>query len=267
MVSSARTGKADGFSLGRVWVRMLPLLVLALVGALAGCVTADKYRLAEAGGPAAKALDLGTGTAPLDLTLANVIVTGGPGSWKRKALWDEYVVLLVNRGDAAITVQSAQLIDARARSYKPYLNPWELEELSYTTWDRSGRSALRAAGWTLEGGALALTAAVAESSVIKGGSPATLGKVAIAAAVGLIDLVVVAVLDSRNQSKVEEEFQRRRLRLPVLIAPQVSAKGSLFFPVTPEPRKLILNAGSSGQALEVTLDLDPLASLPRKSDR
>jgi uncharacterized integral membrane protein len=260
--------KLEVLSVNRIRERALPLIVFALVGALAGCVTADKYRLAEAGGSPAKALDLGTGTAPLGLTLTNVIVTGGPGSWKLKALWDEYVVLLVNRGDAAITVQSAQLIDTRAQAYEPYPSPWELEALGYTSWDRSGRSTLRAAGWTVEGVALALTAAIAGSSGRKPGPPSALGKVAIAAgAVGLVDLIVVAVLDSRNESKVEEEFQRRRLRLPLLIAPQESVKGSLFFPVTPEPRRLILNGVSGAQALEVTLDLVPLAGLQRKSDR
>jgi hypothetical protein len=33
-------------------------------------------------------------SAPLQAMLAALIVYGGPGSWKREALWDEYVVTI-----------------------------------------------------------------------------------------------------------------------------------------------------------------------------
>jgi len=253
----------------RAWVRALAALLSGLaICTLAGCATADKFRLAEPGAPPAKVLDIDSATAPLDVTLKSVIVTGGAGSWKLRALWDEYVVRLANRSDKEINLRSVQLFDAGGMACTPYDDPWKLEELRYSAWDQYGRSTLRAAGWTLEGTALVLTALVEGSSGIKPGPPNGLGKVAIAVGVlGLIDLVVVAVADSDNKEQVETEFRRRRLALPGRIAPHESIEASLFFPVTARPERLVLKADSDAQPLEVTLDLGAIAISRPAPDR
>jgi uncharacterized integral membrane protein len=267
MRTSAKLGRANGFTLSRAWTRALLPLALGLGCSLAGCVAADRFRLVEPVTPPASSLNIVAGTPPLELTLGNVITTGAPGSWKLKALWDEYVVRLTNRGDKAISVLSVQLIDARGLTCAAYEDPWKLEELSYAAWDQYGRSAFRAAGWTLEGLALTTAVAVSNSSGIKPGAPSALGKVAIVAGVvGLVDLVVVAVVDSHNKDKVETEFQRHRVHLPLAIGPQESVKGSFFFPVTPTPKALVLGANREGQALEVTADLAPVTIFRQKPE-
>ena len=76
-----------------------------------GCVSAKYQRAADDTPPptvlnlaATPAVSAGAPTAPsgLDARLNTVIVFRGPGSWKRDAYWDEYVLTLANRGAAPL---------------------------------------------------------------------------------------------------------------------------------------------------------------------
>jgi hypothetical protein len=90
---------------------VIATLVAALL-CLCGCV-ATKYKLAKKGAPPPQLLSVDFPPAPpLQPTLSTVISYRGPGTWKREALWDEYVVTLENRGDQPVTVDSATLADA-----------------------------------------------------------------------------------------------------------------------------------------------------------
>lgn len=263
MISISARGMTTGPVLNLTWMRALvaPLLAL-LYSSLAACTAADKYRLVEQAVPAAQVMDIATNSEPLDLKLRNVIVTGGPGSWKLKALWDEYAVTLTNRGARPINVLSVRLIGADHLSRAPFDDPWRLESLSDTAWNEYGRWTLRAIGIGIESVALGTAAVLAGSSGIKPGPPSPLGKVAIAVgALGLIDLVVVSVADSNSREKIEAIFQRRRLQVPTRIDPRESIDGSFFFPVTLQPKRLVLLAISDEQPLELTLDLDPIAPM------
>jgi hypothetical protein len=241
------------------------LATVALCCALAGCVTSKQYRLADANMAAAKPLGLSVSAAPIDLTLTNVIASEGPGSWKLQARWDEYVVSLVNHGGQPVVMQSARLIDARDQVRTPGDDPWELEKSSLTNWEKYGRTGLQILGGT---GAVALIAAISTSSCTAtgfavaacAGESSAKALVAIPA-IGLIEILVVAGMDQDNKAKVQHEFQRRRLTLPLVVAPKESLKGSLFFPITPGPKRLILLGRSGEQPLEVALELDSLAGL------
>ncbi len=46
-----------------------------------------------------------------------------------------------------------------------------------------------------------------------------------------------------------------------MVSPGASAQGSLFFPMTPGPRRLTLRSYAGEARLEVTLELKPLAGL------
>ena len=82
---------------------VLSLTVLALV--FTGCAT-DKPAP-----PPPLVLDL-IGTHPdAEVTLHTVIVPGGPNAWTPAALWDEYVLTIVNRSSHALTFESAKLAD------------------------------------------------------------------------------------------------------------------------------------------------------------
>ena len=104
-------------------------IVAAVAFSLTGCVS-PRYRLAEEGTPLALALDISFPQAPLQATLDAIIAYGGPGSWKREALWDEYVVTLQNHGERPVTINSATLADSDGTAYAAGNDPWALEKQS-----------------------------------------------------------------------------------------------------------------------------------------
>jgi hypothetical protein len=231
-------------------------------------VTSKKYRLAKADTPAAQPLDLKVAVAPVDLTLATVIVFKGPGSWKREARWDEYVVVLLNRGEQPVVVDSAELIDLQGQVRTPGDDPWKLEKLSRSNWDKYGKTGLH----VVEGaGAAALYAGAAVSAAYgsaMGGAGGAAGGVVVLSVIpiiGLVDISAVAVMNHKNKASVQQEFQRRRLQLPHSVAPGESATGSLFFPMTPGPQRLILRGHNGELPLEVVLELGPLSGLHLQS--
>ena len=57
---------------------------------------------------------------------------GAPGSWKREAFWDEYVVSLRNDSDQPIELSSATLSDYAGVARAPGSDPWKLERESKT---------------------------------------------------------------------------------------------------------------------------------------
>jgi len=99
-------------------------LVLVVAAALAGCVTRG-YKLAPKDAPAATALNLPAAQPSVDATLQTVIVYKGPGSWKREAYWDEYVLTIANRGAVPLTITSAALHPTEGEPVAPTLGSWK----------------------------------------------------------------------------------------------------------------------------------------------
>ncbi|HEY8996084.1 MAG TPA: hypothetical protein VIM71_15565, partial [Lacunisphaera sp.] len=122
------------------WRAPLAACAILLLGfALAGCVTAKKYRRTKEGAPPAVPLNYTAAIPALELTLGSVIVYDGPGSWKQRARWDEYVVSLANRGVEPVAIESAVLIDLLGAELVPGADPWKLEQLSEANWKRYSR--------------------------------------------------------------------------------------------------------------------------------
>ena len=232
--------------------------------ALTGCVTSKKYRLAKDDAPPAQAISLDTVALPAGLHLETVIVIKGPGSWKREARWDEYVVMISNRGMPPLVIESAQLVDVLGNPQVSGEDPWKLEKLSYTNWDKYGKTGLKVLAGA---GAVALYGAATVSVAMTGfmgGAGASAGAVAalgIIPVVAVVDIVAVAVMNHNNKAKVQTEFDRRRLQLPLTIAPGQSVAGSFFFPMTPGPQRLIVKGRSGEAPVELVLELKPLAGL------
>ena len=249
--------------------RSVLLLLACLLCLHTGCVTSKKYRWAKSTTPPAKTLNWSAAGGPVDLTLQSVIVFHGPGSWKRHARWDEYVVQVVNRGTQPVTLSSAALIDFQGDPQFPGNEPWALEKLSYTNWEKYGKTGvqlLAGAGAVLVYGATAEAAVM--GSILGGGS--TTGALVLVEAipiVAIVDITAVAIINHHNKKKVQEEFNRRRLVLARSIAPGGVAVGSLFFPMTPGPRSLHLKGMTGTVPFELALELTPLAGLHLKPAR
>lgn len=224
-----------------------------------GCL-ATKYRMARKDTPPPAALNLAVTQPPVAAVLNTVIIYQGPGSWKRAAFWDEYVVTLRNVGDRPLTVTAATLTDYAGVPRDPGAEPWALEKESKTL-ERKYRDAGVAFARNAGPGVIILGAGVAgvgAAGVFSAGATTV-------AAGTLVVLpayyVTVWAINSHNKAAVVAEFNRRRLVLPLTLAPGEQRTGSLFFPMVPDPRALSLRWADG----EIRIPLESLRGLHIKS--
>ena len=104
-------------------------LLLAAAFLLPGCVSTG-YRAARKDTPGPQLLNVQFPPGRLDATLISVITYNGPGSWKRDAFWDEYVVTIQNTGNDPITIAAAGLTDSAGTMRAAGVAPWPLEQES-----------------------------------------------------------------------------------------------------------------------------------------
>ncbi len=244
------------------------MLVLALCLGQAGCVTAKKYKMAKEDAPPVRPLGWTVGTPAADVTLETLIVFKGPGTWKREAKWDEYVVKLTNHGMVPLTIGTVELIDILGQPQVPGVDPWKLEKISSSNWDKYGSTGLQllaGAGLAIVyvgiGVGVALGGMMGGSAVATGGAAFALAAIPIFA---VVDLTAVAVMNHNNKAKVRAEFDRRRLVLLLTVAPGASTTGSFFFPMTPGPQRLIVKGQAGDGPLELILELKQLSGLHLK---
>lgn len=242
-----------------------------------GCVS-SKYKLASKNTLPPVMLNLAAAQPPIEAVVHSVIVYQGPGSWKKEAYWDEYVLSLANRGPNPLTLEDATLMNFQEIASSPGVDPWTLESESKTWWQKTMSSqtgslvALGAGGYAVAHG----LAVAAVNSGLWGTTLATWGTstatgtaLAGAAFVALaatpVYAVSVVVINSKNKKQVLTEFSRRRLVLPVTIAPGQTAQGSLFFRISPGPQRLALRGRAGDEPVEAVIDLAPLKGLHLKA--
>lgn len=242
------------------------VLSLGLICALTGCVTRG-YKLAPDNIPTATVLNLRSAPDPraaATVIVNSVIVHQGPGSWKRYAYWDEYVVRIESHSPVPITLTAATLTGANGEKVTPGDDPWKLEKTTKSWWQSNG---LRQTGIYLGlGGAMAaggigvLAAGVGELS-----AGATAGAIGGASAAVVAAAPIVAggsvYLNLHRKHQVEAEFARRRLVFPCPVAAGAVATGSLFLRITPAPSRLVLTFEVAGLAQETVVELGALSRL------
>jgi hypothetical protein len=244
-------------------------VIVSVLSVLCGCVT-TKYRLAKKDTPPAKLLNIAfPPAAPLQATLATLIVYRGPGSWKREALWDEYVVELVNDGDRPLIIDSATLLDSKGMPYAAGSDPWMLERQSKTL-ERQYRDRGEAFVRTAGAGLVIVGAGAAAGSAAAGSGAALIAPAAAGAAAAAVVAVVVVLpvyyvsilaINHHNKKAVMTEFERRRLALPLTLAPGETRTGSLFFPMVRSPSSLELHGASESVTTTAGLSLGFLRTL------
>jgi hypothetical protein len=235
------------------------LLIVAGGTTLSGCIS-PRYRMARANIPPAEALGLVFAQPPVELQLNAVIVYKGPGSWKREALWDEYVVTFVNQAQEPLTIAAPMLIDYASASLKPGVDPWVLEKQSKTLEQRYRSAGLAFARNTLPGVAIlgAGSASVAASGIFSAGAATAATATVIALPVYYI---VVLTVNHVNKSAIKAEFDRRRLAWPLVLKPGETRSGSLFYPMVPNPQSLNVQWTSATASGSVIASLQSLRGL------
>lgn len=230
---------------------------------LSGCVTSKKYRLAPKDTPPAVPLGWKVEGRDAALSVDHVIVFKGPGSWKKEARWDEYVVTLRNPGGVPLTIESAELIDPLGTPQVPGTDPWALEKLSYTNWEKYGKTGLKLLAGA---GAVALYGGLATAAMLGTAMGGTAGAGTVAVlnvvpVIAIVDITAVAVMNHNNKKAVLAEFEKRRLPLPLTVESGQQRTGSFFFPMTPAPRELVVRGTRDGEQFELRLPLPELAKL------
>lgn len=246
---------------------MIKLVVVMLIISITGSGCAfSQYKLAKKDIPPPIEMDLSLSQLPIEVLLNSVIIYKGPGSWKREAYWDEYIVSIANLGRLPLSIKSATLIDFQDNYNIAGSDPWKLEKQSKAWWKKtqaSGTGITIVLGGGTAVSALALASAVGTMST----GSAVIGVIG---AAGVVILPVVGVSyivgNIRGRSKIEKEFNRRRLVLPVTIPVAQVVQGSLFFPISPGPKCLILNYQMSNEVNNMEFELSPLKTLHIKEE-
>src|ERR1700675_765524 len=234
-------------------------LACAALCVLTGCLAAN-YKLAGKDTPPARALNVHFAPAPLDANLASVITDGGPGSWKREAFWDEYVVALHNSGDQPLQVASVTLVDFAGTSRSAGDDPWALERESKTLERKYRDSGVAFARMAAPRVLVASAEPVAIASAGIGTAGAAAAATATAVALPVYGLAIWGI-NRHNKSAITAEFNRRRLPLPLSLAPGETRTGSLFFPMVMNPRSLDLNWATESCTGDTVLPLDFLRGI------
>lgn len=252
------------------------MLLMTLVSCYSGCVSSKYQFHPKPSRPnllhlrsvaAVPENDSVASEAPLvEIVLHSVIVLDAPGSWKKRAYWDEYVLSLNNRSESVVTVEAVTLTDFQHQLVTPGTDPWRLEKtsrdyearLASTLGDvvKIGAGVFVASGTGIAAGA----AAVALSNV---GGFTAMGVVGGAMFAAIPVYAVGTVYRNVSGKKnIEREFNVRSLKLPIMLAPRGIIEGSLFFRVSPGPKRLTLHLREANDTRrELAIDLAPLANL------
>ncbi len=110
------------------WARVVANAWLLL--ALTGCVPATTRYIAN---PTAPPPDTGrrASSDEIELTLHYVIVPDGPGSWMKRAKWNEFVISMRNSTERDVTMERISLIDSRGVYLNSeYPSPFQFETAS-----------------------------------------------------------------------------------------------------------------------------------------
>ena len=255
-------------------IRTLQLTALAFAGiVLTGC--GGTKVLKETVPIEATQSLAGASERQLTATLDWVIVRGGPGTWARNADWDQYLLRVQNESRNPIRIDGLHVVDALDVRIDPETERKRLVKASKKTAKRYRGSGVRVKAGAGTGTMLATGAAVtvvgmgvaygaASAAVISGGTAAAGGAVAAASALTLLGpaLVVGGVVRGVNNSKVNGEIEALRTRFPLEVAPGTEQPITVFFPLAPSPRQVVLTytdaTGSHELVLDTTAALDGL---------
>ena len=230
-----------------------------------GCVS-SKYQAASALGAQPQRMDINLGGEPVKSRLDAVIIYQGPGSWKKSAYWDEFLVTFTNGADEKITLTAASLVDYAGAHVPAGTDPWQLEKASQAQRDRYTRAGVNFALNTL--GYAAFTYGAVGTGVFVGATLSGWSGMEAGAVVGLAALPVAAVAvyanNQNHKHEIEREFNRRRVALPLSLPPGASHAGSLFFAMTVSPQALRLEWTKGTEHGVSLLPLPMLAGMHQK---
>ncbi len=180
----------------------------------------------------------------IEARLHYIITPNGPGSWIKDAIWNEWVISVRNSSKSDITITDISLIDPRGvYVYSVYPSLAALQSASRNVLNEYK-------DWYANSVATEVTTNVAAQAVAKSAVKAAVDTHSNAPiygavyGVGYLSTVPSLVGDYRKEKdkkQIEAEFKKRTLLWPFSLSEGGAVQGSVFFPMIPQPKALVLN--------------------------
>ncbi|HXV39897.1 MAG TPA: hypothetical protein VD701_02905 [Steroidobacteraceae bacterium] len=241
----------------------LTALAVGVMLALSGCGGTRVLKAPLAGEQATGATAAREGVT---VSVQGLIYRDGPGSWARDAYWDEYQVRVDNAASVAIEIERVVLVDALDHEVMA-----SSDRRSLARGTKQNLRRYRDAGIKVSPGAPPAGSVLAGSALLAGGA-ATLSSAASAGAMGMsgagsfaaagagVALGGIALVGAGVHRAVQNDRVQDALTARAWTADTVAAsgriEGSVFFPLVPAPRSLVVYyrvADATTRAIEVPL--------------
>lgn len=234
-----------------------PIRSLILVVFLAsGCASNTRYIDHAEQTQSATTLQISSQDETLSATVSHLIIPNGPGSWLKDARWDEYVLFLENQSSTPVSITSIRLVDSRGVYLSQGNNHKALELTSQELMEEYKDIGISVG--------IGIAPAVVGGVALAGGS---LGAAAGAAALAPVALIAAPAYyftkkykDQKDEESIDREFRKRQLST-LTFASKASVSGSVFFPIVPSPRSLVLEYRLGNTFRTLTVPLDQLSGL------
>ena len=195
----------------------------------------------------------------LEAALDWVIVSNGPGSWSKKAAWDEYQIRVANTGGRPIELIDVVVYDMRNEPVRSSADRRALVDASKGVGKRYEDEGVHVEPGV---GASSLLAAGAVSAAVGIGTAASApllmtGATAGVALTGMVLMPVLltgGVVNMVNGHKIADEIELRATTLPLRIAAGETQTITAFYPVTPSPTSIELVYSVDGRQETLVVD-------------
>jgi hypothetical protein len=165
-------------------------------------------------------------------------VRGGAGSWAKNADWDQYLMRIQNTSAEPLTLESVVVYDSTLTRHEITANRKQLVKASRRTAKRYEDADIEVKAG-LGAGSLLVAGGVATSVGMGAGAAAVYGG---------------GVVRAANNSKVNAEIKARNSELPNTVSAGESTALSLFFPITPSPRRVEIHYSAAGRTGVLVVD-------------
>jgi len=244
----------------------MAMLWLSCCLALGGCASSRLYPTPTP----VETPDLDVAVANPDgvsLTLRRVIRPNKGGSWVRNAAWDEYLVTIGSAGSVPVAVKRAELHSGAFGA--PVRGGTSQDELAARS--RGMHQTLKDLGLVAGSGIVA--AGLAAALAGNGGGYVSAQA---SAAIVVLPLALIAgtsyVISRHNRARedrplIDGRLSQRSLAMPTRLDGAAQVTGSLFFPVIPDPSRLVVVYEVNGDTREISVTLPNHAALHARAVR
>ena len=210
------------------------LVIFCFVASLMGCATSSRY-IANSGPPDqfGNSSKYAVKDKNLSVRLVYLVIPNSRGSFVKDAPWDEYGVEIKNISKRDVLIKGVYLIDPRGVYIQRGSDIYSLARMTESLSD-----SYKEAGIAVVAGA---GAAGATTLFALAGAGALIIPLSLAAAVGApLYLMYRGQKKAEDKEKIEAEFKKRNLPLPMGIEKGGKISGSIFFPIVPAPKALVV---------------------------